>query len=135
MDSRQYVQVFVCPIPQQGTFPITQDSTNPKNAAIPGYGGYIPSVKAENIYGKGYTNTAKQSFHQDKLGKNPFGMSTTGFNLNRTALIDNSKLASSSKYGKTEIQRAHPGWNVTDILVRPIGEQPPKIISKIQKHY
>lgn len=39
-------------------------------------------------------------------------MATTGFNLNRDTLIDRSKVASSSKYGKTELQRAHPGWNV-----------------------
>jgi hypothetical protein len=55
---------------------------------------------------------AKQSFHQERLGRNTFGLSTTGFNLDRNALIDKSKVASSSKYGKTEIQRAHPGWNV-----------------------
>ena len=79
----------------------SKDSVNPKNAAIPGYGGYIPSIKAENIYAKGYTPMAKQSFTQDKLGKNAFGMATTGFNLDRTALIDKSKIASSSKYGKT----------------------------------
>jgi hypothetical protein len=44
---------------------------------------------------------AKQSFQQDKLGRNPFGLATTGFNLDRNALIDKSKVASSSKYGKT----------------------------------
>ena len=84
----------------------------PKNSAIPGYGGYIPSVKAENIHAKGYANIAKESFHQDKLGRNAIGLSTTGFNLDRGALIDRSKVASSHKYGKTELQRAHPGWNV-----------------------
>ena len=76
---------------------------------------------------------AKKSFHQDKLGRNPFGLSTTGFNLNRTNLIDNSKLASSHKYGKTEIQRAHPGWNVTSILYRLIGFPPQKTPIKILK--
>jgi hypothetical protein len=80
---------------------------------VPGYAGYIPSIKAENIHAKGYTSMAKQSFNQETLGRNPFGLSSTGFNLNRNALIDTSKLASSSKYGKTEIQRPHPGWNVT----------------------
>jgi len=55
---------------------------------------------------------AKQSFQNEKLGRNSMGLSSTGFNLDRGALIDRSKLASSSKYGKTEIQRAHPGWSV-----------------------
>lgn len=55
---------------------------------------------------------AKQSFQNDRLGANKSGLSSTGFNLNREALIDRSKVATSSKYGKSEIQRAHPGWNV-----------------------
>jgi hypothetical protein len=84
----------------------------PKNTAIPGYGGYIPSIKAENIHARGYSGMAKQSFVQERLGRNTHGLATTGFNLDRSALIDRSKIASSSKYGKTEIQRAHPGWNV-----------------------
>jgi hypothetical protein len=44
---------------------------------------------------------AKQAFSSEKFAKNPFGLSSTGFNLNKAALIDTSKLASSSKYGKT----------------------------------
>jgi hypothetical protein len=77
-----------------------QESTQPKNSVIPGYGGYIPSIKAENIHARGYSAMAKQSFNQSQLGKIN-GLSTTGFNLNREALIDQSKIASSSKYGKT----------------------------------
>lgn len=123
MDPGQHVQVLIRPFPQQGTPIPTQDSTLPKNTAIPGYGGYIPSIQAENIHAKGYSAMAKQSFQQDKLGKNPFGFSTTGFNLDRNALIDRSKIASSSKYGKTEIQRAHPGWNVTSNSLRLIGDR------------
>jgi hypothetical protein len=104
-----------------------QDSVNPKNSAIPGYGGYIPSVQAENIHAKGYAPIAKQSFQQEKLGKNVFGFATTGFNLDRTALIDRSKVASSSKYGKTELQRAHPGWNVqTKIIIGRLALNHPR---------
>jgi hypothetical protein len=44
---------------------------------------------------------AKQSFQNERLGRNNFGLSSTGFNLNKEALIDTSKVASSSKYGKT----------------------------------
>ena len=64
---------------------------------------------------------AKQSFQNDRLGRNPYGLSSTGFNLNRDALIDTSKVASSSKYGKSEIQRAHPGWNVREVISRRTG--------------
>jgi len=44
---------------------------------------------------------AKQSFNQEKLGRNPHGLATTGFNLDRNAVIDHNKIASSSKYGKS----------------------------------
>jgi hypothetical protein len=45
------------------------------------------------------------------LAKNLLGLSTNGFNASKDAFIDHSKLASSSKYGKTAIQKAHPAWN------------------------
>ena len=43
----------------------------------------------------------KQSFNQDKLGRNIHGLATTGFNFDKNAVIDHSKRASSSKYGKS----------------------------------
>ena len=99
----------------------TKESVNPKSTAIPGYTGYIPSAKVENIHAKTFSATAKESFAQEKLGKNIHGLSTTGLNLNREALIDRSKVASSSKYGKSSLQRAHPGWNVFSLLQRQIN--------------
>lgn len=73
----------------------------------------------------------KLSFQQEKLAKNIFGLATTGFNLDRSALIDRSKVASSSKYGKTDIQRPHPGWNVVFYLFRQNGVLQLMKISKI----
>lgn len=55
---------------------------------------------------------AKQTFNHENLGRNKFGLASTGFNVNPNVFIDESKLASSSKYGKTAIQRSHPNWNV-----------------------
>lgn len=89
----------------------SKDSVEGKNKAIPGYAGYIPYVKPESLYGKGYTPITKQCLSSDKLGKNILGLSTNGFNINQQALIDKSKMASSSKYGKTGIQKAQPAWN------------------------
>lgn len=68
------------------------------------------------------------------MGKNIFGFATTGFNLDRSALVDKSKVASSSKYGKTELQRAHPGWNVRKNIFRPIGGQALMIALKTPKN-
>lgn len=48
---------------------------------------------------------ARQSF--EKLG-----LDTNKYNHDRTTVIDRSKIASTSKYGKSQIQRAHPSWNV-----------------------
>jgi hypothetical protein len=89
----------------------SKGSVEPKNKAVPGYAGYIPYVKPESIYGKGYTPIAKECLSSDKLGKNILGLSTNGFNVNQQALIDKSKMASSSKYGKTAVQKAQPAWN------------------------
>jgi hypothetical protein len=46
------------------------------------------------------------------LGKNTYGLATTGFNVSKEVFIDNSKLASSSKYGKSGLQKPHPNWSV-----------------------
>lgn len=67
-------------------------------------------MKPEGIHAKGYTPISKESFSSQKLAKNLLGLSTNGFNVSREALIDQSKLASSSKYGKTAIQKSHPAW-------------------------
>ena len=76
----------------------------------------------------------KQSFSNEKLAKNIHGLATTGFNVSKEVFIDNSKLASSSKYGKTALQKAHPNWSVIIKIIldcfmvynHPIGFQKPK---------
>lgn len=55
----------------------------------------------------------KTSFTNDKLAKNIHGLATTGLNINKEVFIDQSKFGSSSKYGKSALQRPHPNWNVT----------------------
>lgn len=93
----------------------------PKNTAIPGYTGHVPGVKADSLYGKSNTLLARSSFQADKLDVNRTGLATTGFNLTSDALLDRSKVASSSKYGKTGLQRAHPHWSVRIGLSRNNG--------------
>jgi hypothetical protein len=41
-----------------------QDSLEPKNTAIPGYTGYVPSIKAENMHARGFSAMARQSLNQ-----------------------------------------------------------------------
>ncbi len=90
----------------------------PKNTAIPGYTGHIPGVKADSLFGKSNTLLARSSFVSEKLDINRTGLASTGFNLTNDALIDRSKVASSSKYGKTGLQRAHPNWSVINIFTK-----------------
>lgn len=72
----------------------------------------MPGRNANSLYGKSNTMISKDCFTQDRLDTNRTGLASTGFNLTKDALIDKSKNASSSKYGKTEIQRSHPNWSV-----------------------
>jgi hypothetical protein len=58
-------------------------------------------MQAENLHGRGFSAMARESFQNDRLGANPFGLSSTGVNLKGEALVDRSKVATSSKYGKS----------------------------------
>ena len=95
----------------------------PKNTAIPGYTGHVPGVKADSLFGKSKTLLARSSFVSENLDVNRTGLASTGFNLTNDALIDRSKVASCSKYGKTGLQRAHPNWSVKYILFSKSGKR------------
>jgi len=40
----------------------------PKNVAMPGYAGYIPYAKPNNLYGKGYSPITRIAFNNKELG-------------------------------------------------------------------
>lgn len=101
---------------------LIQNLNEPKNTAIPGYQGFVPSIKADSLYGKSNTQLARGTLTSDKLDVNRTGLATTGFNITKDAFIDQSKLASSSKYGKTAIQKSHPHWNVSHVIYLVIME-------------
>jgi hypothetical protein len=65
---------------------------------------------------------ARTSLDSKRLDVNRTGLATTGFNITKEAFIDKSKLASSSKYGKTELQKAHPNWSVIYLIYSVIME-------------
>ena len=78
------------------------------------------------MHAKTFSNKTKEAFIDYNNGdKN--GLATTGFNITQDALIDHSKVASSHKYGKTELQTPHPGWIVLFLLLsQKIGLAPPR---------
>ena len=51
-------------------------------------------------------------------GKTLNGLSTNGFNSKKSDHVDESKVGSTSKYGRSSWLKAHPSWevNVTFIL-------------------
>ena len=68
---------------------------------------------------------AKKALNDPAVNINYAQLSSTGRNLNRQALIDQSKVASSHKYGKTEIQTPHPAWVVILTPFSPKSGAPP----------
>lgn len=88
-----------------------------KSLAMPKYQGYIPYVVPEGIHAKGYTPISKDCFANEKLMKNSSGLATTGHNFKYEANLDQSMAASSSKYGKSALQRPHPSWSVLPPLI------------------
>ncbi|KAM3135369.1 hypothetical protein pb186bvf_012527 [Paramecium bursaria] len=89
----------------------TQYPQEPKNTAIPGYQGYIPYIKSQNLYGERISAIARTAFSDDRLGKFN-GLSSTGFNFDPKALIDKDQEAYSHKYGRQTILKEHPGIGV-----------------------
>jgi hypothetical protein len=78
------------------------------------------------LQAKTFANKTKDVFKDPNVNMNRSGLATTGFNVTKEALIDYSKVATSHKYGKTEIQTPHPGWivlphlfSLTNGLVQP----------------
>ena len=49
-----------------------------KSAAIPGYKGFIPGLKSENLHGSSYTPLTKEAFANPELGNNSLRLSSTG---------------------------------------------------------
>ena len=65
------------------SFLTSKKPLEPRNLAPPGYGGYIPSFVSSNKFGNTFTQTTKECLGDDKLGQNPFKLSSTGFNHKR----------------------------------------------------
>jgi len=81
----------------------TNRPQEPKNVVYPGYGGFIPSMKSNNEYGKNFSSITRTAFDNSKLGDNPYKLASTGFNFRRHDFIDPSLTASSHKYGCSTI--------------------------------
>jgi hypothetical protein len=86
----------------------TNKPQEPKNNIIPGYAGFVPGLKSEAKFGTSYAQAAKESFSNPTLGNNKFQLSSTGFNLNKQLLADETLTASSHKYGAQTMQKTHP---------------------------
>jgi len=84
--------------------------SKPKNTAIPGYGGYIPTYNSENKHAKNYTSLARDCFADPKISENRNKLATTGFNVMKHDFIDQSLTATSHRYGTKTLKGYHPAW-------------------------
>jgi hypothetical protein len=58
------------------------------------------------------TILSKEVLGETNYGKTLNGLSTNGFNTKMQDHIDQSKIGSTSKYGRSSWLKAHPSWNV-----------------------
>lgn len=94
----------------------------PKSYAIPGYAGYVPSVKSDNLYAKTYTEISKETFNRDKyldkrvtefFPSRPLTTCAMGRTLGRFGGgLDDEYHTVSRFHGKSTISKEHP--NVAD---------------------
>lgn len=89
----------------------TDKPQEPKNYAIPGYAGFIPGLKSRAAFGTNFASIAKESLSNPNLGANTTNLSSTGFNLKKELLADQTVTASSHKYGQMTMQKTHPSLN------------------------
>eukprot|EP00347_Sterkiella_histriomuscorum_P018138 403346645 len=79
-----------------------------KNAAIPGYKGFVPGMKNGTLIGKRYTESTRQSLTRENLDLKPQLFSSTGFNFSKIPRQDETLHAVSPKYGKSTIMDTAP---------------------------
>eukprot|EP01015_Nassula_variabilis_P006466 TRINITY_DN14920_c0_g1_i3.p1 TRINITY_DN14920_c0_g1~~TRINITY_DN14920_c0_g1_i3.p1 ORF type:complete len:245 (+),score=23.41 TRINITY_DN14920_c0_g1_i3:62-796(+) len=74
----------------------------PTNYVIPRYDGYVPGYVPDNMYGKSKASLSREAFANPELGKNKFGLSTSGYNYQKWDPSEDDKL------GKNPILNVHP---------------------------
>ncbi len=66
---------------------------------IPGYGGFVPTVKSKNEYGKTFSRVSREMYDDPNLGKNKSGLASTGYNISNYKHIDYSLYNNNNRYG------------------------------------
>ena len=79
---------------------------------MPGYTGFIPGLKADDKFGKTFTNLSKDCFEKKNLGKNIYKLSSTGFNFRKHDFSETHQEAISHKFGKDTIPKLDPCLDV-----------------------
>ena len=90
----------------------TKQPKEGNHMAIPNYQGFIPGITSNAEYGKSFSAIARKQLANPKLDHTNKYFSSTGFNFDQKAHIDDSKNAQSHKYGKQQIQEVHPSQKV-----------------------
>jgi len=79
-----------------------------KSNSIPGYGGYRPNIKANVHIGKTVTEQSREVFKPSVLDAQANNFATTGFNASLIPKEDETREATSRRYGTKTNFLNHP---------------------------
>ena len=80
---------------------------------------WTPNLNIRKVIQKSQSkeNNKRECFGSQDLGANPFGLSSTGFNVSTYDFKDKSKHSVSHKYGSSSIIKNHPCCDVNLIIL------------------
>lgn len=84
-----------------------------KSNSIPGFGGYLPKIKANNHIQETVTEQSRGVFNQSMIDDAPNPYSSTGFNASLIPQNDDTREATSRRYGTVTRHLPHPNHHPT----------------------
>ena len=85
-----------------------------KNHALPGYQGFVPSLKADSLLQKRYTEQTRDVLHKRTISDKLQTISSTGWNKSRIPVADDTLHATSRRYGTETMLDTHPNIKPKD---------------------
>jgi hypothetical protein len=70
----------------------------------------MPGLVSQAEYGRNYTTITKDLLKNSDLGRNKYGLSSTGLNWRNQKYEDDAQISTSHKFGKGTMQGTHPAW-------------------------
>lgn len=115
----------------------SQSPVEKKNAAVPGYKGFVPGMKNNNHVGKRYTEQTRDVMRPDVIDNKKRVLATTGFNFAKVPKQDETLQATSHRHGKSSIMDTHPSMKPENYMVtsmRASFESPKKQVNPVWRN-